>query len=123
VSVGKVMVKMWSLNSYSTLFGFRTPFGLPCELQTPVASPELNGYRTKCEFTIGTNLEGERTVGFLLGMFKQGQTAVQEPSQCLHVSDVAKKVAAAMEVSYRASSESYTMYMDSPGRLLTSTCS
>ncbi|GAB5586418.1 tRNA (uracil(54)-C(5))-methyltransferase -B [Umbelopsis nana] len=81
----------------------KTPFGLPCELQTPVASPELNGYRTKCEFTIGINLEGERTVGFLLGMFKQGQTAVQEPSQCLHVSDVAKKVAAAMEKYIRES--------------------
>jgi tRNA (uracil-5-)-methyltransferase len=78
----------------------RTPRQLPCELAQPIASPEQNGYRTKCEFTIGKNIDGEKTVGFLLGLFKEGQTGVQEPSECLHIPDSAKKIAAAMEVTY-----------------------
>ncbi|CAM0141332.1 hypothetical protein VKS41_003963 [Umbelopsis sp. WA50703] len=81
----------------------KTPRQLPCELAQPIASPEQNGYRTKCEFTIGKNIDGEKTVGFLLGLFKEGQTGVQEPSECLHIPDSAKKIAAAMEAYIRDS--------------------
>ena len=81
------------------LYHPRTRFQLPCELLEPIGSPEVNGYRTKCEFTIARNMDGEPTVGFLLGLFKEGQTGVQEPSECLHVSDVSKKIATALEVS------------------------
>ncbi|KAI8384413.1 S-adenosyl-L-methionine-dependent methyltransferase [Radiomyces spectabilis] len=76
---------------------------LPCEVLDPIASPEVNGYRSKCEFTIGKNLEGEPTVGFLLGLYRHGITAVLEPSECLHVSDTTKKLAKAMEEYVRAS--------------------
>lgn len=65
----------------------------------PIASPEINGYRTKCEFSIGTNLNDERSVGFLLGMYKEGQTRVQSPAELSNIPDVAKKIANGMEVS------------------------
>ncbi|OBZ86355.1 tRNA (uracil-5-)-methyltransferase A [Choanephora cucurbitarum] len=62
-----------------------------------IQSPLINGYRTKCEFTIGKDLTGEKTVGFLLGLYREGCTAVLDPEQCLHVSDTAKQIAKAME--------------------------
>lgn len=65
----------------------------------PIASPEINGYRTKCEFSVGTNLNDERSVGFLLGMYKDGQTRVQSPAELSNIPDVAKKIANGMEVS------------------------
>lgn len=71
---------------------------MDCELLDTIQSPEVNGYRTKCEFTIGKDLEGKPTVGFLLGLYRDGITAVLSPNDCLHVSDKAKQVAKAMEV-------------------------
>ncbi|KAG0168509.1 tRNA methyltransferase 2, partial [Apophysomyces sp. BC1034] len=77
---------------------------MPCEYLDIIPSPEVNGYRTKCEFTIGKNLADEPTVGFLLGLFRHGVTSVLAPSECLHVSDLSKKIAKAMEDYVRASS-------------------
>ncbi|KAI8352892.1 S-adenosyl-L-methionine-dependent methyltransferase, partial [Blakeslea trispora] len=68
-----------------------------------IQSPIVNGYRTKCEFTIGKNLAGEKTVGFLLGLYREGYTAVLETEQCLHVSDTAKQITKAMEDYVRQS--------------------
>ncbi|KAI8990114.1 hypothetical protein BDB01DRAFT_833139 [Pilobolus umbonatus] len=69
-----------------------------CEFLDPIASPVVNGYRTKCEFTIGKDLEGAATVGFLLGLYKNNITSVLDPKQCLHIPDKAKEIAKAMEV-------------------------
>ena len=71
-----------------------------CGLSDIIQSTEINGYRTKCEFSIGKNLEGQPTVGFLLGLYKDGITAVLGPEDCLHVKKESKKIAQAMEVSY-----------------------
>ncbi|KAI8085810.1 S-adenosyl-L-methionine-dependent methyltransferase [Gilbertella persicaria] len=68
----------------------------PCEMLEPIGSPEINGYRTKCEFTIGKNLEGEPTVGFLLGLYRDGVVSVLDPSECLNVNDTAKHIAKSM---------------------------
>ncbi|CAG8433723.1 10421_t:CDS:10 [Diversispora eburnea] len=70
---------------------------LPCEVRTIISSPILEGYRNKCEFTIGKNLNGEKTVGFLLGAYKDGLNTVLEPEKSLNVSEVAKKIATAMQ--------------------------
>lgn len=67
------------------------------ELLDTIQSPLINGYRTKCEFTIGRDLSGKKTVGFLLGLYRDGITAVLNPDDCLHVSEKAKQVAKAME--------------------------
>ncbi|TKY67226.1 Zinc finger CCCH domain-containing protein 24 [Spatholobus suberectus] len=68
--------------------------GLPCELEGIVASPIVNGYRNKCEFSVGYSLEGKVTVGFMLGNFREGVTAVEEPVDCPNVSIIACKYAA-----------------------------
>ncbi|KAI9021515.1 S-adenosyl-L-methionine-dependent methyltransferase [Phycomyces nitens] len=81
----------------------RQPGSLPCPISSIIPSPEVNGYRTKCEFTIGKDLDGKRTVGFLLGLYRAGITAVLEPSECLNVSSVAKRIAKAMGDYVRAS--------------------
>lgn len=75
-----------------------------CQILDPIQSPITHGYRTKCEFTIGKNIQGERTVGFLLGQYRDGVTAVLEPYDCLHVSDNAKEIVRAMEVIILCSS-------------------
>ncbi|KAG0167935.1 tRNA methyltransferase 2 [Apophysomyces sp. BC1034] len=74
-----------------------------CEMLDPIASPKTDGYRTKCEFTIGRNLDNEPAVGFLLGMYREGITSVMDSSECLHVPNIAKRIAKAMEGYVRAS--------------------
>lgn len=69
---------------------------LPCEVLDPIESPVKFGYRTKCEFTIGYNLDREPTVGFLLGLYRDGVTSVLDPSACVNVPDIAKKIVACM---------------------------
>ncbi|RUP50139.1 hypothetical protein BC936DRAFT_140227 [Jimgerdemannia flammicorona] len=76
---------------------------LPFKTLDTIPSPNTEGYRTKCEFTIGFDLDGNRTVGFLLGLYKDGVTAVLEPQECVHVGDAAKKVATAMQNYVRSS--------------------
>ncbi|KAK3012402.1 hypothetical protein RJ639_012051 [Escallonia herrerae] len=63
--------------------------GLPCKLEGIIESPLINGYRNKCEFSVGYSLLGRPTVGFLLGNFREGVTAVEEPTNCPNVSKVA----------------------------------
>ncbi|XP_073150910.1 zinc finger CCCH domain-containing protein 24 [Henckelia pumila] len=67
---------------------------LPCELVGVMESPLINGYRNKCEFSVGYSLQGKPTVGFLLGNFREGVTAVEEPADCPNVSRISVKYAA-----------------------------
>ncbi|KAJ3706150.1 hypothetical protein LUZ61_009855 [Rhynchospora tenuis] len=63
--------------------------GLPCKLEGILESPLTNGYRNKCEFSVGYSLDGNITVGFMLGNFREGVTAVEEPTDCPNVSKLA----------------------------------
>ncbi|KAE9593205.1 putative tRNA (uracil(54)-C(5))-methyltransferase [Lupinus albus] len=65
---------------------------LPCELQGIIASPIINGYRNKCEFSVGYSMNGKVTVG-MLGDFREGITAVEEALDCPNVSEIACKYA------------------------------
>ncbi|XXG44636.1 hypothetical protein AAC387_Pa01g4383 [Persea americana] len=67
--------------------------GLPCKLEGIIESPLINGYRNKCEFSVGYSLQGKRTVGFMLGNFREGMTAVEESVDCPNVSRIACKYA------------------------------
>ncbi|XP_019453974.1 PREDICTED: zinc finger CCCH domain-containing protein 24-like isoform X2 [Lupinus angustifolius] len=67
--------------------------GLPCELEGIIASPIVNGYRNKCEFSVGYSMKGKVTVGFMLGDFREGVTAVEEALDCPNVSEIACKYA------------------------------
>ncbi|XP_008663006.1 zinc finger CCCH domain-containing protein 24 isoform X2 [Zea mays] len=67
--------------------------GLPCKFEGILESPVVNGYRNKCEFSVGYSLEGKKTVGFMLGNFREGVTAVEEPVNCPNVSEISCKYA------------------------------
>ncbi|KAL1558554.1 zinc finger CCCH domain-containing protein 24 [Salvia divinorum] len=78
--------------------------GLPCKLEGIIESPLVNGYRNKCEFSVGNSLQGKHTVGFLLGNFREGVTAVEEPVDCPNVSRIACKYAAVFQEFLQQSS-------------------
>ncbi|KAL6510907.1 hypothetical protein OROGR_022031 [Orobanche gracilis] len=71
--------------------------GLPCKLEGIIGSPRVNGYRNKCEFSVGCSLQGKLTVGFLLGNFREGVTAVEEPVDCPNVSRISCSYAAVFQ--------------------------
>jgi len=56
------------------------------------ASPNINGYRNKVEFTIARDVDQKPCIGFLLGRFKNGVPSSADPSLCLNVSNKAKEV-------------------------------
>ncbi|KAJ1627164.1 hypothetical protein T492DRAFT_842586 [Pavlovales sp. CCMP2436] len=60
--------------------------GRVCELAPIVRAPVIREYRNKCEFTIGAGADGSPCVGFKLGQFKDGITAIGDPSGCSNVS-------------------------------------
>ncbi|CAL5391954.1 unnamed protein product [Camellia sinensis] len=65
--------------------------GLPCKLEGIVESPLVNGYRNKCEFSVGYSVQGKPTAGFMLGNFRQLlkklRTAKMFPHCTLHFDD------------------------------------
>jgi tRNA (uracil-5-)-methyltransferase len=65
---------MFTLSFFTPFFFFflgENPVGgLPCELEGILESPLVNGYRNKCEFSVGYSLKGKKTVGFMLGNFR-----------------------------------------------------
>lgn len=68
--------------------------GLCCKLHPIKPSPVLNGYRNKCEFTVGLSPEGkDNTVGFRLGSYKDGVISVIEPDDCINIPQSMKHVA------------------------------
>ncbi|KAK6926805.1 RNA recognition motif domain [Dillenia turbinata] len=67
--------------------------GLPFKLEGIIESPLFNGYRNKCEFSVGLSVQGKPIVGFMLGNFREGVTAVEEPTGCPNVSQIACKYA------------------------------
>lgn len=58
---------------------------LACPLLGILRSPQLDGYRNKCEFSIGLGVDNQPTVGFLLGSFKDGYVEVAAPEGCRHI--------------------------------------
>ena len=48
----------------------RSKHGACCEVKPVIGSPVINGYRNKCEFSIGDDVAGEsKTVGFRLAKY------------------------------------------------------
>lgn len=72
------------------------------QMDAIVASPQTNGYRNKCEFTVALNKDGLPTVGFLLGGFRDGVTIVENAKDCVHVPDVLKELANHLQVLVRS---------------------
>ena len=75
-----------------------------CEIK---ASPDINGYRNKVEFTISYGLDDKPTVGFRLGSYRNGSCYVVRPTidQCKIVPLRLCKLAEAFEDFIRSSPE------------------
>ena len=67
--------------------------GLCCPLASVRASPVQSHYRNKCEFNAGPGLDGQPTVGFRLGKYKDGYNLVVKPTSCIHTPPVANDMA------------------------------
>lgn len=64
-----------------------------CELQPIKPSPVQTGYRNKCEFTIGQDIDkNDNTVGFRFGQYKDGTSSVGEPHCLSNIPDTMKTV-------------------------------
>ncbi len=73
-------------------------------VQPFVPSPVLDGYRNKCEFSIGVHPEtDEVTVGFRLASYKKGSTSVASVEDIPIVSDVMKATVSKFQEFVRAS--------------------
>eukprot|EP00798_Chlamydomonas_sp_ICE-L_P031144 gene31144-6284_t len=51
-----------------------------------IRSPVIEGYRNKSEFTMGFDINDKPALGFLMGSWTEGITAVADPSPCRHLS-------------------------------------
>lgn len=65
-----------------------------CSLEPIKASPVVDGYRNKNEFTVGRHLEtGEVVVGFRISSYRQGSMSVASAADLPNIPESAKKVA------------------------------
>lgn len=79
--------------------------GAPCPLEKIIASPQQEGYRNKCSFTIGRDSEGKVAVGFRVSAFKMGSVRVGRLEDCIHVPKAAREFALALEKHISESSK------------------
>ena len=70
----------WELKKANDIQSGRRSFDnskeLICELRDVIGSPKTEGYRNKCEFTIGKSIDGEVMVGNRLSSYASGNTSV-----------------------------------------------
>lgn len=59
-------------------------------LQRIKPSPVINGYRNKCEFTIGYDVNGLAEVGFRISRYRDGGYVVVPINECPHVPNMVK---------------------------------
>lgn len=78
--------------------------GYICELLNIIPSPVENGYRNKCEFSIGLDDENHLpTVGFRLTSYDKGSTAVAPVEELNHIPDQMKSAVKAFQIFVRNS--------------------
>lgn len=75
--------------------------GFPCEFVPIKESPITLGYRNKCEFTIGKDLNNETVVGFRLGSYATGFTEVGEVGELKQIPDRMKNAVSAFQTFVR----------------------
>ncbi|XP_058118250.1 tRNA (uracil-5-)-methyltransferase homolog A [Anopheles ziemanni] len=90
--------------------------GLPCALEPLRPSPVQNGYRNKCEFSIGKDASGVKRVGFRVGSYSNGFLEVEPIKELKHIPDCMKQTVSLFEEYVQASklevysSETYQGY-------------
>ncbi|KAF1332138.1 23s rrna methyltransferase, partial [Globisporangium splendens] len=83
---------------------FASHKGLCCPTDSIHPSPVTEGYRNKCEFTIGFDVGNKPCVGFRMGLFRDGLITTSKPDQCINVSQVMKDVCATVQSLVETSS-------------------
>ena len=80
---------------FNTAIGKEWVSGSTCskaklEIQKILPSPITEGYRNKCEFTVGINAETKDpyTVGFVRGKYSDGNISVEDPFECIDICPV-----------------------------------
>jgi tRNA (uracil-5-)-methyltransferase len=58
--------------------------GMVCPIDAVIPSISKEGYRNKSEFSIGVGSDGLPTVGFMLGLYKDGMNTVMVCSITSH---------------------------------------
>lgn len=71
--------------------------GFPCEYEAIKESPVIDGYRNKCEFSIGKDVNNETVVGFRLGSYATGFTEVGEIADLKQIPVAMKKAVKAFQ--------------------------
>uniref|UniRef100_A0A286XBP5 tRNA (uracil-5-)-methyltransferase homolog A n=2 Tax=Cavia porcellus TaxID=10141 RepID=A0A286XBP5_CAVPO len=74
-----------------------------CPLEGVRPSPQQIEYRNKCEFLVGTGVDGkDNTVGCRLGKYKGGTCAVAAPFDTVHIPEATKRVVKAFQEFIRS---------------------
>lgn len=81
----------------TTFTAFASHKGLCCPTDSIHPSPSTEGYRNKCEFSIGLDAAGAPCVGFRLGLFRDGVVTIGRPDDCVNVSHTMKAVCTVMQ--------------------------
>ncbi|XP_033220728.1 tRNA (uracil-5-)-methyltransferase homolog A [Belonocnema kinseyi] len=71
--------------------------GLPCELMPILSADLIEGYRNKCEFTIGRDTDGNKIIGFRLSSYAAGSTAVGPIDDLCHIPEIMKSAVKILE--------------------------
>lgn len=82
---------------------------LPCKLLPIKPSPQIDGYRNKCEFSVGKDSAGNITIGFRLGSYVDGTVEVGPLDNLKHVSDRMKRLVKLFE-EYVRQSDTLTVF-------------
>ncbi|XP_042218009.1 tRNA (uracil-5-)-methyltransferase homolog A-like isoform X2 [Homarus americanus] len=78
--------------------------GQICEMDDIIPSPVTDGYRNKCEFSIGINPDNNLpTVGFRIASYKEGSMHVAPVNHLCHLPDQMKRVVTEFEKFVRDS--------------------
>ncbi|KAK3084246.1 hypothetical protein FSP39_010652 [Pinctada imbricata] len=74
-----------------------------CEVLPIKPSPVTTGYRNKCEFTVGLDMDGnDNTVGFRYGQYRTGNSCVGEADHLTNIPESMKRVAKRVQDYCRA---------------------
>uniref|UniRef100_A0A3F2YU11 tRNA (uracil(54)-C(5))-methyltransferase n=1 Tax=Anopheles christyi TaxID=43041 RepID=A0A3F2YU11_9DIPT len=71
--------------------------GLPCAFEPIRPSPMQDGYRNKCEFSIGKDALGVKRVGFRVGSYSNGFLEVESIAHLKHIPECMKQTVALFE--------------------------
>lgn len=81
-----------------------SPAGVPCRWLGFKASPLIDGYRNKSEFTVGKNAAGEKVVGFRLSSYVDGSVEVDSSlAEVPHIPESMRRAAAVYQQFIRES--------------------